>query len=78
MKKDEYLTDNMGFMECDTCSQKPGSTQLCRPCLNNRARIHNLSDKIEYLDQRYKDSRKTIITAIILYVLAVICGLMFK
>lgn len=27
------------FMECDSCRAKPGSPQLCKGCLHNRALI---------------------------------------
>lgn len=37
--------DQSGFMECGFCSSQPGSPTLCRSCLNNRSRIHQLSEK---------------------------------
>jgi hypothetical protein len=38
-----------GFMECDTCREKPGMPYLCQGCLNNRAEIGRLEGEIERL-----------------------------
>jgi hypothetical protein len=29
--------DNLEFVECEACVKKPGSPELCVPCLHNRA-----------------------------------------
>jgi hypothetical protein len=34
------------FMECETCSAKPGSPTLCAGCLHNRSLIEKLTDKM--------------------------------
>ena len=33
------------FLECDTCRAKPGSPDLCKGCLHNRALIEKLTNK---------------------------------
>lgn len=34
--------EELNFMECAACKEKPGSPQLCESCLNNRAVIYRL------------------------------------
>lgn len=35
--------EELEFMECESCSQKPGSPTLCPSCLHNRRAIDKLS-----------------------------------
>lgn len=36
----------LDFVECPTCSAKPGSPELCRSCLINRTTIERLATKL--------------------------------
>lgn len=38
--------DKDGFVECDTCSARPGSPELCAGCLANRLTIQRLQEMI--------------------------------
>lgn len=38
------------FMECDTCSTKPGAPTLCRGCLENRKAIESLKTRASNAD----------------------------
>jgi hypothetical protein len=40
------MTDDEGFMQCDTCRAKPGTPYLCSGCLSNRKAIDALKRKL--------------------------------
>ena len=37
------------FLECISCSDKPGATTLCNSCINNRTVICRLKEQIKEL-----------------------------
>lgn len=41
-------SDDFKFRECDACRGKPGSPQLCKPCLHNRAAINRMNEYIRW------------------------------
>ncbi len=38
-----------GFMECTTCSIRPGTAELCSSCLHNREVISQLQSNFEHM-----------------------------
>jgi len=44
-----YRVDSEGFQECSLCSGKPGTPLLCESCIQNRHRIHALSEQVRKL-----------------------------
>jgi len=44
----------MDFMECDDCTKKPGSPQLCPACLNNRSVIETLKKQLTEKEEEIK------------------------
>ncbi len=41
----------IGFVECDTCRAKPGSSDLCVGCINNRTLIDRLKRHAAALEE---------------------------
>lgn len=39
------MKDEIKFMECDSCRNKPGSPYLCIGCLHNRQAIESLGKR---------------------------------
>lgn len=53
-------SEEITFMECDTCRAKPGMPTLCSGCLHNRAIISNIQQVNRLFDNLSKTNEKSI------------------
>ena len=52
--------DDTAFVECESCSKKPGSPILCDGCLRNRIRMSRLRERLAECELRYAALKQAI------------------